>query len=309
MNENVRLFAVASLTSVSFLLGGCAVGGDESTPTQDESALSATARAYVTLRHDNRKCASPKCGGWFAKDVNKANPTERYVSALDFSTSDLDQTAIDQVNSAPDGELVLRAKLGKLDTKTNTRKLLVYEAYRGMPGKTAAAGDTYFTVSPDDPQKQCITAPCNNLTAHKLNATKTSSITRTDVAFGQFVDDAWLTHRIEDGSAIVVGNIHAGDVFPGGPEAVLSASQVFLKLPEVQGPCPLFKYGVCPSGQVRTYTRSEDRCILPSSCVSSGFCPQFLPACEEGYTLQSWTGGQFGCPQYVCDPAWLFTQE
>ena len=164
-------------------------------------------------------------------------------------------------------------------------------------------------MSADDPQKQCITAPCNNLTAHKLNATKTSSITRTAVAFDHLVDNSWLTHRVEDGGAIVAGSIGNGDVFPGGPESVLTADQVFLKLPETQGPCPLFKYGVCPSGQVRDYTRSEDRCILPSACVDAGFCAAFVPACEEGYSLSSWAGGEFGCSQFVCDPAWLFTQE
>jgi len=28
-------------------------------------------------------------------------------------------------------------------------------------------------------------------------------------------------------------------------------------------------------------------------------------ACEDGYSLQSWTGGVFACTQYACDPAFL----
>ncbi|MFO0614629.1 MAG: DUF6748 domain-containing protein [Polyangiaceae bacterium] len=308
-----KLFGVAALLALPFSTFACAPASgptdSEDGATAEEDALSATARAYVTLQRDLKKCAAPKCGGWFAKDINKANPTPRYVSGLDFANANLDEDSIDQVLGAADGEVVLRAKLGPLDSASGTRTLLVYEAYRGLPGTTAATGDLYYATKPRDPQIQCFTAPCNNLTTKKLNTTQTQDITRTDVAFKDRIDNAWLTERAEQEGAIILGNVHSGAQFPGGKEKVLSARNVFLKLPEIQGPCPQFKLAACPSGQTRTYTRDTDRCILPGECVPSGACPQFVPSCNAGFELRSWASAPFGCNAYVCDPAWIYPEE
>lgn len=312
MSTSNRLLSVAALLAVPFSLLACAPSsepGETDEVVSEEDELSATARAYVTLQRDYRKCAAPKCGGWYAKDVNKKNPTPRYVSALDFKNANLDDESIEQVLSAPDGELVLRAKLGPIDAASGTRKLLVYEAYRGLPGMVPATGDFYYSVDARDPQIQCFTAPCNNLTTKKLNTTQVQDLTRTDVAFADRIDNAWLTARAETADAIIVGNVHKGAQFPGGKETVLSARNVFLKLPEIQGPCPQFKLAACPEGQTRTYTRDTDRCILPGACVESGACAAFVPSCNEGFALQSWASAPFGCDAHVCDPAWIYTDE
>ena len=58
-----------------------------------------------------------------------------------------------------------------------------------------------------------------------------------------------------------------------------------------------------PSGEVRTYVRDENRCVLPADCVKPGMCAMFIPSCPEGYKLSSWSGGTFACPQYACDVA------
>lgn len=309
------LSRLAALAALAIVPGFAACAPDAAVDAVDEAAdsgneeLSATARAYVTIRHDNRKCASPMCGGWFAKDVNKANPTERYVSDLDFTNTDFDDATMDLVRSAPEGELVLRAKLGPVEPEHNTRKLLVFEAYRGLPGQAPYVSDLFYSVTANDPAIQCITAPCNNLHAKKLNSTKTKSITATDIDFGALVDNAWLRHRVETGGALVAGEIYEGEVFPGGPEQLLFADQVYLKLPEVAGPCPAVKLAPCAEGMVRSYTRTEDRCVVPGACVEAGACAAVVPSCEEGYELSSWNGGMFACTQFVCDPAWLFSSE
>lgn len=307
-----KLLIVAAALALPFSLLACDPSTTETDPDDivtEEDALSATARAYVTLQRDLKKCAAPKCGGWFAKDVNKKNPTPRYVSGFDFSNSDLDEDAIEQVLAAPDGELVLRGKLGPVDAASGTRKLLVYEAYRGLPGMAPAAGDLFFATKPRAPQINCVTAPCNNLTTKKLNTTQTQDITRTDVAFVDLIDNTWLTKRAEQDDAIILGSVHAGAKFPGGKEQVLTARNVFLKLPEVKGPCPQFKLAACPAGQTRAYSRDADRCILPHECVQSGACAAFVPSCGEGFELQSWTSAPFGCNAYACDPSWIFSEE
>ena len=123
------------------------------------------------------------------------------------------------------------------------------------------------------------------------------------------VDGKWLTNRIEEHDALVAGKFVAGQKFSTGTEQILSASQVFVKIPEAPGPCPVFKLAACPNGQTRTYVRNADRCILPAACVSGGACALFVPQCAPGYTLQSWTGGKFACQAYACDPAWSVPAE
>lgn len=308
-----KLFGLAAAFALPLALVGCAPSSTSTDPedgaVSEEDALSATARAYVTLQRDLKKCAAPKCGGWYAKDVNKANPTPRYVASLDFKNANLDEDSIDQVLSAPDGEVVLRAKLGPVDAVSGTRALLVYEAYRGLPGMTPASGDFYYATKLKDPQIQCFTAPCNNLETKKLNTTQTQDLTRTDIAFQDRIDNAWLTARATEADAIIVGNVHSGAQFPGGKEKVLSARNVFLKLPEIQGPCPQFKLAACPAGQTRTYVRDTDRCVLPGECVPSGACALFVPSCKDGFELRSWTAAPFGCNAFVCDPSWIYPEE
>jgi len=304
MNIGTRLLALASLASLPLFGLACVADSDSSEQGQEDDAISASARAYVTLRRDVRKCASPKCGGWFVKDVNKKNPTERYVSSLDFGNANLDDASIAEVQDAPDGEVVVRAKLGPLDA-SGTRSLLVWEAYRGMPGFVPASGDAFYAVSARDPQIQCFTAPCDNLSAKKLNSTSTTNFTRTEIELDHRIQTSWLEKRVNEDDAIVVGSIKKGDHFAGGYEHVLEANQVLLKLPEMEGPCPQFKLAACPDGQTRTYTRSPDRCILPDACVDTHACPLLVPNCGDGYTLVSYPTSPSGCPSFTCDPTWI----
>lgn len=303
-NATLRSFSLSSLAALTFALGTASCSVEPG--AQEEDALSASSRSFVTLRHDQRKCMSPMCGGYFVRDVNRKT-AERYVSSLDFAhASDLDPEAVDQVLAAPDGELVLRGKLGPVDAKFGTRQFLVYEAYRGMPGHTPAEGDTFYDVSANDPPHQCLVAPCNNLVAHKLNATKTTSYTRTDADLGGFIDAAWLQNRVENDDAIVAGTIEDGAVFTGGPEQVLGANQVFIRLPERIGPCPALAIPNCAaSGKVATFTHSPDRCQVFDKCVTPGVCALFLPSCGDGYSLVSWTGGPHACQQHACEPSFL----
>ncbi len=103
---------------------------------------------------------------------------------------------------------------------------------------------------------------------------------------------------------IATGTVRPGEKRPGGVESILDAGQVFLKLPETNH-CPQFKMANCPEGLVRTYHRDEKRCILPDACVQGMMCAAYVPSCDEGFTLSSWTGGN-GCSAYACDPSWIF---
>lgn len=308
---------LAALSVVAVLGGSLAACAPMSGDVADEgpieaeaSDLGASQRSYVTLRRDLRKCAYPMCGGWFVSDVNRKNPKEVYVSQIDFADSDLDGPDAEIVTSAPDGEVVLHGKLADLADWDDPamKSFRVSSAWRGMPGQAVAAGDVFHAVAAVDPPVQCFTAPCPNVEVTPLHRTKTSTIDRIETSHfaERLLDQEWLQDRALHGDAIVAGTIGDGEVFPGGPEQVLHASQVFVRLPEGEVACPQSRPACdAEAGEVAIYTRDADRCVVLEGCTQGGACALFVPQCSEGHALVSWTGGMFGCTVYACDPAFL----
>ena len=275
---------------------------DETDLLADDAELSATSRTFVGIRRDFRKCIAPMCGGYWVHDLNRVVLNEQYVSGLDFTGSGLGDVEQGQIQIGLD-EVVLRGKLGPKEAQFGTRPFIVSEGYRGLPGK-AWDGEKVLKVKAEN--IQCFVAPCPAFSGMRVNYTAKTLFHAFDFtrAGEGRVDTKWLKKRaLEDGALV------AGDWVHDGNEKVLDVANVFMRLPENAGPCPLFKLAACPQGQVRTYTRSADRCLLPAACVTPGVCAQFLPVCNEGYSLQSWSGGQHACPAFACDPSWVVGAE
>src|SRR3990167_1352304 len=158
---------------IGLLFLGCGVSSAELNEQGDEVAvadgeLGSATRSYVVLRRDLRRCVAPLCGGYWAHDVNRANLNERYVSALDFTNSNLLPEHQDDVRNAGDFEGVLYGKLGPAEARFNTRTFLVTSAWRGMPGvKFNQPADTFYRVV--STSIQCFAAPCPTLSATKLH--------------------------------------------------------------------------------------------------------------------------------------------
>ena len=288
------------------LLAACGVAETEVVSGADESEvvteeLGTQVPSYVAVRRDMRRCMAPLCGGYWVHDLNRVHLNERYVSDLDFSQvrlSDEDVAAI----VGTEGEILLRGKLSAAEPQFKTRKFIVLEAWKGLPGVAPVSGELFWRVSPLD--IQCFAAPCATLSARKLNyaLTKQGHGVKVDRAALPRVDQEWLAGRIARHDALVAARLVDGQVFQAGKEQLLDASQVYVKMPERIGPCPMFPIARCPEGQVRAMGRTADRCMVPAGCVTPGMCAAYVPSCASGYTLQSWNGGQFACPQYVCDP-------
>jgi hypothetical protein len=312
MNATIQSLALLSVASFMF---GCATGvdpvpnpqvADEPTETAD-GELSASSRSYVTLRADMRKCMAPMCGGYWVHDVNRKTD-EKYVSGLDFAKSGLNEDQIAKILDANPEELVLRGKLGPKDQGFDTRPLLVYEAYRGMPGVAPLAGETFYRAEDRSPQISCFAAPCPNETATKLNATAKTNFDGYSVkrALMPFVDEAWLTARVHKHNAIVSASILNGQKYPGGFEQILDASQVFVRIDDASGPCPAIKLPACGAGQTWAYTRDADLCVMPDMCVADGNCPSLAwPHCADGYSVSAWRVNSVGCTQFACDPSFV----
>jgi hypothetical protein len=112
-----------------------------------------------------------------------------------------------------------------------------------------------------------------------------------------WVDAAWLTTRIMDHGAIVAGR------FDGW---TLDAAQVYLRLPDVVGPCAFERFAVhCDGEQVATYTMSDNLCQVFAGCAKPGLCPLLLARCEAGYDLVSWATQPDGCQASTCEPAFI----
>ena len=272
---------------------------------QAEEDLSAWSRTHVGIRRDYRKCISPLCGGYWVHDLNRKIKTETYVSSLDFKASGLDEQTQALVLGAADGEIVLRAKLGPKETKYNTRTLQVAAAYRGLPGRLTNASDQVYAV--ENLGRMCITSPCPTYETRRVNYSAKQVLSGLDLDLGGHIDAWWLLEEAARDGALVLGSIRSGQTLPGGVETILDASQVFLKLPEVNS-CPQFKLIPCPTGTERSYSRNEKRCILPGACVPEAFCKKSFPVCDDGYSLVSWTG-ESGCEEHACDPTWIFPEQ
>lgn len=311
---NAQRFAVAAaqyiLAGTAVLLGsGCATELAE--PAFDETTgdLSSASNSWVTLRHDYRKCMAPLCGGYWVRDVNRKT-AERYVSGLVLPTAIFDDATSTKVTSAPTEELVLRGKLGPKEAKFNTQAFIVAAAYRGMPGKAPVAGDSFFSAKPRSPKISCVAAPCSNEVATKLNFTAPNYFMDYAVhrAAAVFVDPSWLVSRVRDHGAVVAGTIVAGKKYPLGAAPTLDASQVYINVKDMAGPCPMFKLAACPTGTARAYSRDANLCVLPGACVAAKACPSKAPAqCAANYALTAWnpTGGS-KCLTFACDPAFVW---
>lgn len=256
---------------------------------------------FVTLRRDFRRCAAPLCGGYFIHEVNLDTP-EAYVSQLVFEGSGLDEETIQSIRQTPVEELVLQGYLGVSEPTFNTRPFIVRAAYRGLPGRTPASSDAFYSVHKRVPRIECFTTPCPNEIAVKLNTEARDNIDAVSVAAAAlaFVDRAWLTSRVERRSALVAGALREASS-SRRERQVLLASQVFLRLPERVAPCPTAPTPSCGDKAV-ALRRTQERCLVFDRCVDRGICPDVIPACAEGYTRVSWPAAPAACAAFACEP-------
>ncbi|MEW5742526.1 MAG: DUF6748 domain-containing protein [Myxococcota bacterium] len=297
------------LTVAALLALGCGVTEEEQETAAEpqvastEEELALMSDRWVTVRPDLRMCPSPRCGGHWVKDVNQPWARELYVRALDFSVSGLTEEWQAKARAAAAGELVLLGRLGKPEMPFGTRVFLVKQAYRGLPGVTPAAGEQYLLTLPLN--ILCVRAPCPTMRVQPLNlgGEVFAHGVRVQRALLSFVDGEWVARVVQAHGAVVVGRLVPGDSKAPGGELLLDASQVFVRLPFYDFPCPLMRaIRPCPNGTVLVYERSADRCLFPVGCVRPGPCLAYFPVCAPGYTLDSWPARPNGCPAWACDP-------
>ncbi|HKO92288.1 MAG TPA: DUF6748 domain-containing protein [Polyangiaceae bacterium] len=163
------------------LLIGCGgdaePGGRASEPRSQHLEASAAAATYLRVRRDDRRCPSPRCGGFFVQRVNfpatlcadGRSAVECYVAGLDLAALTASATERAALLGLPESRLV-RGYLGPvLPGSLDFGLLRVTEAWQGHEGQTPHG--TFLRVrehsAPCQDAQQ--NAACSSFSAAPLN--------------------------------------------------------------------------------------------------------------------------------------------
>jgi hypothetical protein len=229
------LFAIALAATAA-----CDTDAPAATTATDDAPL-ADARtsvpsAYLVVRADQRRCASPMCGGFFVQRANYGTTrcadgvyrSECYVATISYDALGLQDGERDYLDGRVRAGLTLVK--GKVASKSysgfgNLGVLNVSEAWDGLT-EQAPVGALHLVASTGI---VCISAPCPTLHATQLNrSARDQQITGLDLSALTAADD------VKDdamNAAYTNGLVVAGEIETcAGNEVVLRATAVFKKL-------------------------------------------------------------------------------
>ena len=239
-------------------------------------SLASTSTFYI-VRPDLRKCASPRCGGYFIRSANQyltrcangRSMSECYVMNIEW-------------NGAPEIEINRALLRGTLFTKGNRNGrygvLSVSEVWRAA-SDAKPYGD-FFRVR--DLGVRCIAAPCLSHSEAKLNSTQSKKIAGINLndaeANEQAVSDALKSMTSKDG--VLVAGGHTLVTGPAGRAQMLNAAQFYLRASSSAELKPCMKTGcsgqICSDEEVVTTCeyRTEYECYKKAKCErqANGAC-------------------------------------
>ena len=245
-----------------------------------------TTSTYYSIRRDLRRCASPMCGGYFIKLLNK--PRTRCANGRSMSEC---YVATIEWNGQPqpdnDGALVRGKLISRGDRRGTYGVLNAREVW--LPASGNRASGTFFRVR--DRGIRCIAAPCETHHEAKLNTSVSRNVAGVDLAGANASENAVseaLTAMTNPDGVLVSGS-HEPVTGPAGRSQMLKATQFYLrakasgssgnqKPPGNKKPC--FKTGcsgqVCADEEVVTTCeyRAEYECYKRARCErqASGEC-------------------------------------
>jgi hypothetical protein len=258
-------------------------GGSSASAPRSPVPLGGPSGSWFILESPLGTCTSTTCSG--THSVRELNGARDVIPVSLLDVSKLSHAALEQAAGAASGELVLRGQVGPVRNGTSLPTFVAFEGWRGLPGVSVAGSDSYSSIQ----------TTSGHLVASAVNG-KEKNILET-VSLSAFlplnVDTAWLHARILEHGALVAGHIDA---------ATLYAAQVFVRLPDVIGPCP--DYEIDCHDKAATYSRDENRCLIPTGCAVPENCPIDLE-CRAGYRAVLWRTQPAACTSFDCDPAFL----
>lgn len=227
----------------------------------------ASTSSFYSFRRDLRRCASPRCGGYFVKLVNQSRTRcadnryarECYVASIDW-----------RGQTEPDSERGLLR--GTIRRKGQFGEFRVSEVWQAASANPPA--DKFFRVR--DRGVRCIAAPCPTHSEATLNSTASRNIAGVDLSGAgapeNLISDATQAMTSPDG--ILVSGTHSIVTGPAGRMQMLKAAQFYLRAggggDVSQKPC--MKTGcsgqVCSDEEVITTCeyRPEYECYKKAAC-------------------------------------------
>jgi hypothetical protein len=300
----MKLNLVSLAVSLSFaslsMLAGCAADTSSEASDDDASELADSSEDaitgapsnfgyFVVTRHDNRKCASPMCGGYFVKRVNQATTRcadgtlqpECYEASIELKNIGLSPREEDDLRtSLVGGHAVIKALQYK--KKTNGVTLGTLKANEGWVGATGSAATGSFYRAADNGLR-CIKAPCPSTTAFQLNGHEDHNIIKASLegtatpASQESLDRAAQALGTAEG-VIIAGGIALPKCLPNsncGP--LIIAQEFFLRVTGREGKgCGGRGSSSCNVGQFCQW-QPKDIC---GAADAGGLCqykPDFCP--------------------------------
>ena len=183
---------------------------------------SAGSSSFYSFRRDLRRCASPRCGGYFVKLVNQRRTRcadnrlqeECYVAEINWGR----QPQQDNERALLRGSMRLRRGFGVF------RVTEVWEA-----AGTSEPADRFFRVR--DRGLRCVAAPCPSHSQATLNLAVTRNIAGVDLSGAGAPDNlvGEATQAMTSRDGILASGTHEIVTGPAGRMQMLKASQFYLR--------------------------------------------------------------------------------
>jgi hypothetical protein len=225
----------------------------------------ASTSSFYSFRRDLRKCASPRCGGFFVKLVNQSrtrcadnrSQPECYVASIEWGGQ-----------TEPDNDrALLRATMRR---QGQFGVLRVTEVWKAASDNQPSG--MFFRVR--DRGVRCIAAPCPTHHEARLNSTVSRNIAGVDLS-GVGASDNVLseaTAAMTSTNGILVSGNHAPVTGPAGRSQMLKATQFYVRAAGSTAQKPCMKTGcsgqVCSDKEVITTCefRTEYECYKKAAC-------------------------------------------
>jgi hypothetical protein len=232
------------------------INGREEEPEElgaADDALTGGRFTFFTIRHDERKCVSPLCGGFFLKRVNRstticADDTRRnecYVAELDLArlgaTPEQEGQLVDHA-----GQFLVRGSIlaKRFPSFGNLGVFRADEAWQGHENVTASG--TFSRVG--DAGIVCITFPCLSFTGEKLNSSRPiERIAGVDLE-GIVPDPSDGRAQLDQPFGLMVAGHRVAVVGPAGRAHGIDASEYYLPFPRSRA-CGTIAGLRCESGE------------------------------------------------------------
>ena len=193
----------------------------EALPEAVPDSLASTSNFY-SFRRDLRRCASPRCGGYFVKLVNQSRTrcadnrfqSECYVSEINWGR----EPQPDSDRALLRGSMRLRGRFGMF------RVTEIWQA-----ASANAPADRFFRVR--DRGLRCIAAPCATHHEATLNSSAHRNIAGVDLSGAGASDNAVseATAAMTSPDGILASGTHSLVTGPAGRMQMLKASQFYLR--------------------------------------------------------------------------------